>query len=199
MVFTGTGQISVTPDLAVIRLGVQTTGDNVTTAQQENARISSQVLASIKQLGVTDIKTYQYQIEKLYDYENGQKIDRGYSVRNIFEIRTTNIGQVGTIIDTAVANGADIVDFISFDVAEPEVYYQQALNLAVKNAIQKAKNVAMSIRIMFEPVPILITENLIPPTPYTPTFAARGEIAYTTPVESGSKQITASVTVEFAF
>lgn len=199
MIFNGMGQVTVNPDLAILRLGVQTTGENVTTVQSENAKISRQVLDSIRQLGVTDIKTYQYQIEKLYEYDNGKRIDRGYSVRNIFEIRTGNIGQVGIIIDTAVNNGANIVDLISFDVAAPELYYQQALNKAVNNAIQKARSVASNLRIMFDPVPTLISENSLQPVPYTPTFAARGEVAYTTPIELGSMQIEASVKVEFEY
>ncbi|MDD3174286.1 MAG: SIMPL domain-containing protein [Herbinix sp.] len=198
MTFTGRGQVSVNPDLAIIRLGVQTTGEDVTAAQSENAKISSQILAALKELGVTDIKTYQYQIEKLYDYENGTKIDRGYSVRNIMEIRTGNMGQVGVIIDTAVYNGANVVDLISFEVSHPDMYYQQALNLAIRNAYQKAKTVSTGLRIMFDPVPILITENSLQPIPYTPTYALR-EGAYTTPIESGSKQIEASVTVEYVY
>lgn len=198
MVFTGRGQVSVNPDLAIIRLGVQTTGESVTIAQGENARISQQILDAIKKIGVTDIKTFQYQIEKLYDFENGNRIDRGYSVRNIFEIRTGNVGQVGFIIDTSVNNGANIVDLVSFDVASPDKYYQQALNLAVSNAIQKAKTVSSGLRIMFDPIPILITENNMQPIPYPALYASR-EISYATPIESGSKIIEASVTVEFTY
>jgi uncharacterized protein YggE len=198
MIFTGKGQVTVNPDLAIIHLGVQTTADNVTEAQSENAKISQQILDAVKGLGVTDIKTYQYQIEKLYDYENGQRIDRGYSVRNVIEIRTSNIGQVGTIIDTAVGAGANIVDLISFEVARPEIYYQQALNLAVRNAYQKAKSVSSELRIIFDPIPILITETSTQPTPFSPAIALR-EGAYTTPIESGNKQIEANVTVEFVY
>lgn len=197
MVLIGKGVVTVTPDLALIRIGVQTTGDNVTTAQAENAKINQQVLDAIKKLGVNDIKTYQYQIEKVYDYENGTRVDRGYSVRNIYEIHTTNVGQTGFIIDTAVYNGANVVDLISFDVASLDKYYQQALSLAVNNAYQKAKTIASGLRIMFDSIPILITENSVPPSPYNPVYAFRGEIA--SPIESGNKQIEATVTVEFAY
>lgn len=198
MVLSGSGQVTVTPDLAILRLGVQTEGDNVTAAQAENAKISQQVLEAIKKLGVTDIKTYQYQIEKQYDFENGIRIDRGYSVRNVYEVRTPNVGQAGFIIDTAVYNGANIVDLISFDVAEPDRYYQQALSLAVNNAYQKAKTISSSLRVPFDPIPVLITENSIQPVSYTPVYMARGG-EYATPIESGSKQIEATVTVEFTY
>jgi Uncharacterized conserved protein len=197
MIFTGTGHVNANPDLAILRLGVQTTDMDVTKAQAENARISQQVIESLRQLGVTDIKTYQYQIEKLYDYENGKQIDRGYSVRNILEIRTSNLGQVGTIIDTAVANGSNVVELISFDVSNPETYYQQALTLALQDAYQKAETIASSLRMAFNPVPILITENSAAPIPLNRTFIAKE--AASTPIEPGTKEIQANITVEFAF
>ncbi len=198
MTLTGKGQVAVNPDVAIVRLGVQTTGDNVTTAQAENARISQQVINSLKQLGISDIKTVQYQIEKIIDYENGNRIDRGYMVRNIFELRIMDMNLVGVAIDTAVYNGANVVEFINFDVNDTELYYQQALNLAVKNAFQKAKSISSSLRIMFDPIPIRITEVSNQPIPFSPTIALR-EGAFATPIEPGSKQIEANVIVEFTY
>jgi uncharacterized protein YggE len=198
MTLTGKGQVTAIPDLAILRLGVQTTGDNLTFTQSENARISQNVLNELHQLGVTDIKTYQYLIETLYDYENGVRIDKGYSVRNIFEIRTNNMNLVGSIIDTAVSNGANAVEFVNFDVSAPELYYLEALNLAVNDAYQKAKSIAANLRIMINPIPSLITENSSPPIPFSRAFTSR-EGAFATPIESGSKQIEAMVTVEFIY
>ena len=66
-------------------------------------------------------------------------VDRGYTVRNIFEIRTFEPGQVGVIIDAAVSAGANVTDLISFEVSDPEYYYQQqALNLAVADCNKKS-------------------------------------------------------------
>lgn len=198
MILSGKGQVSVNPDIATIRLGVQTTGTSVTAAQSENATISQNVINSLKQLGITDIKTVQYQIEKVYDYQNGQQIDRGYQVRNIIEIKVTNMTLIGTAIDTAVQNGANIVESISFDVSNSEMYYLQALNLAVKNSIQKAKSIASNLKAMFDPLPVLITENSTSAVPIPRTYAL-GEIALATPIEPGKNQIEASVTVEFLY
>lgn len=198
MIFNGKGVVTVNPDIAIIRLGVQTNGESVTAAQTDNARISQQILEALKKLGNIEIKTYQYQIEKVYDYEDGTRIDRGYSVRNIYEIRTGNVGQTGFIIDTSVNNGANIVESVSFDVALPEKYYQQALSQAVNDAYNKAKTISSSLRIMFDPVPILISESSAMPVPYSQMFTARGG-EYSTPIESGNKQIEATVTVEFTY
>jgi uncharacterized protein YggE len=197
MTLTGTGHVSVVPDTAVIRLGVQTTSANLSTAQQENAMLSQAVLQSLQQLGITDIKTFQYNIDKIYDMENNQRVDKGYMVRNIFEIRTRNIDQVGTIIDNAVNNGANIVDFINFEVSDTNYYYLQALNLAVMNAIQKSRSISENLGIKTLPVPNHITENSTAPIPFQ-NFAMR-EGAFTTPIEPGNIRIEASVTVEFIY
>lgn len=199
MTVTGKGQVTVNPDMAVARLGVLTTGSNVTQAQSENARISQNVLEALRRLGITDISTFVYQIERIYEFENGNRIDRGYSVRNIFEIRMTNMGMVGVAIDEAVKQGANIVEYINFEVSDPDPFYQQALNLAVKNAIQKAQTIAGGLRIQLDPIPVRIIENPSGAIPFSPAVAFRGEGTFTTPVEPGNKQIEASVTVDFAY
>ncbi|MDF2539891.1 MAG: hypothetical protein K0S76_2912 [Herbinix sp.] len=198
MILIGNGKVTATPDIALLRLGVQTTGENLMTAQSDNARLSQAVLLGLNNMGVTDIKTYQYTIDKLYDYVNGNRIDRGYSVRNIFEIRMTSMDQVGSVIDAAVNNGANVVDLIEFEVSNSDAYYIQALNLAVMNAYQKAKSIAMNLRLKMEPIPVKITENPRGPIPFQ-QLSAIGERAFTTPIEPGNKQIEASVTAEFIY
>jgi uncharacterized protein YggE len=198
MILTGNGKVTAVPDIAVLRLGVQTNGDNLTAAQSDNARISQNVLQALNELGVTDIKTYDYTIDKVYDYVNGNRIDRGYSVRNILEIRMSDLDMVGTVIDAAVNSGANVVDFINFDVSDSNDYYLQALNLAVMNAYQKAKSISHNLRLTMNPIPVKITENTAVPVPYAQSRTL-GEIAYTTPIEPGKKEISASVTVEFIY
>lgn len=195
MTLTGQGQVTAVPNIAVIHLGVQTRGENLVSIQSENAQITQSIIQSLQRMGVSDIKTFQYSIDKVYDYEDGRQIDRGYSVRNILEIRTPNLDRVGNIIDTAVNMGANVVELISFDISNREYYYQQALNMAVRNAIQKANSISLNLGIPSEPVPVKIVENLIPPI--QPFY--RQELAATTPIMPGNIKIEASVTVDFTF
>ncbi|MFA9378312.1 MAG: SIMPL domain-containing protein [Lachnotalea sp.] len=197
MTLTGMGHVTVDPDIAVIRLGVQTTSDNLSTAQQENARLSQTLLQSLQQLGISNIKTFQYNIYKIYEFENNQRIDKGYSVRNILEIRMGNMNQVGMVIDTAVNNGANIVDFIDFEASDTNYYYLQALNFAVMNAIQKARSIGDNLGIATIPVPNHITENSTTPIPYRNLAMREG--AFTTPIGPGNIQIEASVTIDFIY
>lgn len=191
----GQGQVSIVPNIAVIRLGVQTTGQNLSEIQSENAQKTQAILQSLQRIGISDIKTIQYTIDKIYDYENGQQIDRGYSVRNIIEIRINAMDQVGRVIDESVNAGANVVDFISFEVANREFYYQQALNLAVVNAIQKAKSISRNLGINTDPIPVRITENSTIAIPYQ---QYQREVA-ATPIVPGDIRIEAFVTVEFTY
>ena len=195
MILTGQGQVTTVPDLAVIRLGVQTDGEVLEAVQSQNAETSRAVLNTLKQMGVEDIKTFQYTIEKKYEQVNGTTVDRGYSVRNIFEIRTKDLGSAGQIIDEAVQAGANIVDLISFEVSNPSAYYDHALNLAVMNAMEKAQSIAGNLEIEINPIPVKITENSAMPKPF---MAFQREFA-ATPIVPGNITIEASVTAEFEY
>lgn len=197
MTLSGNGQVSAIPDLAVIQLGVQTTGFNLTEVQAENARISQAVLQAIRQLGVTEIRTSQYLIDKNYSYENGNRIDNGYSVRNLFEIRTEDLGQAGAILDTAVENGANMVEFVNFEVSDSDYFYMQALDQAMGNAIQKAQSLARYLGIAIDPIPVRITEtSTLQPFPARIGTFREG---VATPVEPGRYTIQASLTAEFRY
>lgn len=197
MTLTGTGDIATIPNLALIHLGVQTNGFDLLEIQAENARISQAILQSLRQLGVTEIKTSQYLIDKNYIYENGTRIDNGYNVRNIFEIRTEDLGKVGTIIDTAVASGANMVEFVTFEVSDRDYYYQQALNEAMGNAILKSKSLAQYLGLPMDPVPFRIVETSSP-QPFPSQIRTLRE-GVSTPIEPGRYIIEASVTVEFRY
>lgn len=165
MTLTGQGAVTATPDLAIIRLGIQTTGYNLSRIQSDNAQANQNIIQALNQAGYTDIRTAQYTIDKAYDYQDGNQIDKGYTVRNILEIKTNNVSQVGAIIDTAVEMGANVVESISFELSNPQLYYQRALNLAINNAIQKAKSIADNLHIKLFSIPTHIVENSASPAP----------------------------------
>ncbi|QHI71662.1 SIMPL domain-containing protein [Aminipila terrae] len=195
MTLTGQGLITAPPDLAVIRLGVQTTGTNVSQIQSENAQIIQNIVQALSQFESAEMKTIEYSIDRLYEYQNGNPIDKGYQVKHILEIKTGNIDEAGKIIDTAVEMGANIVDSIFFVLADSELFYQQALNLAVDNAIQKSRSVSANIHIKLNPVPIRIIENSISPAaiPLLPRQIV------STPVISGELTIQAFITADFVY
>lgn len=109
-----------------------------------------------------------------------------------------DLNQAGFVIDTAVNNGANVVDLINFEVSNPYAYYQESLNLAVMNAYEKAKSISVNLGLSMDPIPLRITENSTAPIPFS-QFSSMREGAFATPIEPGNKQINASVTVEFMY
>lgn len=198
MLLNGNGQVSAVPDVAVLRLGVQTEGENLQEIQANNAELSQAVIQALRQLGIDDIKTFQYDINKVFEFVEGKQIDKGYSVRNVLEIRIEDLNLVGTAIDTAVYYGANIVEAIQFVVSDTSRYYLQALNLALADAYDKANSIADSLDLSFQPYPRRITENSTPAVPYRTVNMREGAFA-ATPIEAGTNRIEASVTVEFIY
>ena len=89
----------------------------------------------------------------------------------------------------------NVVELISFDIVNKDYLYQQALNLAILNAMQKAKSISMNLNISTEPIPIRIVENSR--TPIQPYL--RQDLAAATPILPGNLRIEAEVTIDFAF
>lgn len=197
MTVNGRGKVTAIPDIAVIRLGVLTTGENLNEIQEENASISQVVISTLRQMGLTDIRTHQYSIEKLYDYQDNIRIDRGYSVRNILELRTDMPDTAGHLIDTAVSLGANLVESITFEVSMMDQYYIEALNMAFANATDKAQSIAIEFGARLNPLPIKVVENSSSSLPFSRAFLGEGQ--FTTPIEPGTTQIEASVLLVFSY
>lgn len=196
----GNGQVAVEPDVATIQFEVRTVDEQVRVAQEENAAIMNQVIQSFVQLGIprANIQTVSYTIYPKYDYVDGEQVFRGYEVNNAISVKLTNIDQVGIVIDTAVANGANRVSSIQFSVEDPSMYEQEAIVAALQDAQTKAQTIAKSMQLAVPPQPIRIVEevNRVSPTPYYSVAAAEKS---TTPIEKGQLVITATMRVDYSF
>ena len=195
MTLSGQAQVTALPDTAVVRLGVQTSGVDPKTIQEANASASQAIIDALWEMGINNIRTVQYSVDKNYEYENGKQIDRGFTITSIMEIQTDQLDAVGTVIDTAVAAGANVVDLIAFEASDLSFYYQLALNKALMNAIEKARTISESLGLQTDLVPVRIEENsggTLPSHPFQRELAA-------TPIIPGDMTIEASVTAVFAY
>jgi len=200
MTVTGIGSLSVAPDTVQIQLEVRTESQQLSLAQQENAAAMNQVIESLVQLGISreDIRTASYNVTPQYDYIEGKQLFRGYEVINAITVKITNIEQVGNVIDVAVQNGVNNVSNIQFTVGDEQLYYQQALSLALKNALAKAQTMADTMKLKLDPTPIKIVEEHGTESVAPRMFAAK-EMSGSTPIEQGQIMINATVEVQFQY
>lgn len=200
MTVTGIGSLSVAPDTVQIQLEVRTENKQLSQAQQENAAAMNQVIAALLQLGISreDIQTVSYNIFPQYDFVDGQQLFRGYEVTNAITVKITTIEQAGNVIDVAVQNGVNNVSNIQFMVEGEQLHYQQALSLALKNAVAKAQTIAETMQLQLDPTPIKIVEEHKAES-VTPRMFAAKEMSGSTPIEQGQIVISATVEVQFQY
>lgn len=198
---SGEGVVTTTPNSATITLGVITESSTVSEAQKENNQRTSKVIESLIGLGIPkeNIKTVDFRIEIMYDYENSKQTLRGYRVIHMLQISDVDIQSVGTIVDTAVQNGANTVTNIEFTVRNPQVYYDQALQNAVQDAQHKAQIIANKLGVQLQGIPLQIKElsQQSPPVPFQTAMFAKSEAA--TPIQPGELTITARIEATFTY
>ena len=200
MTVTGNGELVVQPDYAQVQIEVRTEGKNVSAAQQENAMMMKQVIEALVALTIPreDIQTTVYTISPNYDYIEGRQVFRGYEVQNGITVKITDISQAGTVIDTAIQNGANQVSGIHFKIDDSDAYYRQALQLALIDAQAKAKSMADTMHLPLQPLPVeIVEETNIPPVLYKSVQLSNQQSV--TPIEPGMMTVNATVRVKFQF
>ena len=198
---TGNGKVIAQANAVQLQISVVTKGNDVTEAQQENATIMNRVIQSILSLNIPreNIQTAAYTVSPIYDYIEGKQVFSGFEVTNTISVKVNDINQVGAVIDTAVQNGANRISSLQFSVENPDIYYQQALSLALQNAQMKATTIADTMQLSLHPQPIEILEE----SNGTPIVAyksiALAEQSVSTPIEQGQMTISATVRVTFSY
>ncbi|MFJ7669187.1 SIMPL domain-containing protein [Lysinibacillus sp. NPDC097195] len=200
MTVTGSGKIVAQASYVQLQIEVTTQGKNVQQAQQENASTMNRVLQSILALTIPreNIQTTAYTIAPIYDYVEGKQVFTGYEVTNAITVKVPDTNLVGSVIDTAVENGANRISSIQFKIDHADVYYQQALSLALHNAQMKANTIAQTMHLSLQPQPLeIVEENESGPVLYK--SMAMADSSLTTPIEQGQTTISAVVRVTFQY
>ncbi|PLT35967.1 SIMPL domain-containing protein [Bacillus sp. V5-8f] len=198
---SGEETVQAAPDQAVITIGATTENKDPARAQQDNAEIISRVINLIKALSIPEsqMKTVEYRIDPQYDHPEGTQIFKGYKVTHLIQITTSDIGQVGEIVDTAVKNGANTVSSVRFTVSNQKAYYNRALSYALENARQKAVSMAKTLGVTLNDKPEQVQETSIgQPLPFQIDAYSKIAAAYT-PIQPGELNISAAVKVEYSY
>lgn len=196
----GRGVISVEPDSAEVIIGVITQDALLSKAQEENSRVTNEVINSINEIGILPkyIQTQDYNIRSVYDYIDGKQVFRAYEISNYLKVTIKNIDIAGEVIDTAVKNGANSISGINFIVSDSKEYYLEALRLAVEDAKNKAMVISEEINVSLNDIPIEVIEqnsSLIAPLSVA-TFKGVGEGV---PIEVGQNKINAEIEAVFIY
>jgi uncharacterized protein YggE len=192
---SGEGKVTVTPDVAILNLGMTTQKNSVKLAQAEANTVVNNLTKAIKELGVSDkdIKTTNYSVYPSYDYP---KIS-GYTVNINLTVTVRDIDRVNDILDKAASLGVNSVGNIQFTVDEEKLkeLNREARLKAIKDAKDKASELAnLSGMTLGKIVNIQEGSNRSYPVPM---YAKADMIAGGggAEVQPGSTDVTSSVTL----
>jgi uncharacterized protein YggE len=159
---TGTGEVDVTPDVAVLNLGVTVQMDSLEEAQQLAADSMAAIMNVLTGYSIADkdIQTTIYSIEPVWTWKDSEYIFFGYKVTNTVNAKIRDMNSIGEIIDDAVDAGGEyvVVNGITFTIDNPKTYYEEARTAAMADAKEKASQLAKSAGIKVG-APISIYES----------------------------------------
>ena len=137
---SGTGEIRVSADTAVISLGVNARDKDVLKAQQKVNESIAAIRAALTEQGISEenINTEFINIYVTYDYRDDQEEVEAYNASSTLAIKVTEMDKVGALIDAAFSAGANTLNGISFSASDTSEAKAEALREAVADAKNKA-------------------------------------------------------------
>jgi uncharacterized protein YggE len=197
---TGEGLVIMEPDLAEIEVGVVTDAKTAPLAGKENAAKLARVIAEMKKLlGPGDeVKTIGYSLSPNYRHpkEGGKPEITGYRASNIVRVRTGGLQKVGSLIDAATQSGANTIQRLAFTLKDEDAAKREALRNATAKAKAKAEDMARALGLKLARVfSVVEGEQAFHPVLHRGSAELMQAQAAPTPVESGTIQVRASVTL----
>lgn len=137
----GKGEVYVPADKAFVSVGVQMALQNVQEAQKNvNERINT-IRAKLLEAGIDgdDINTDNISIYAYTEFDDAGNEKTLYHVSSMLTVRVTDTDRTGEVIDIAFAAGANVLNGVTFTATETAEAEKEAMQLAVKNAREKAE------------------------------------------------------------
>lgn len=198
---SATGTVSVEPDLAVVRLAVETTADSAEAARSQVATDVAAVRAALADLGLEDdaVTTAYFRIDPMYDHTRESREVVGYRAVHALTVES-DVDQAGAVIDAAVGAGAARVEGVQFTLTDEtrQSARERALARAVASAAGDAGAIADAADLTLAGVRSVSTGSPV-------VYPVEGRVAMAedaggapTTIESGPVTVTASVQVVYA-
>lgn len=202
----GSGVVYAKADIANISVGLQTeTMKTAAEATNESVEKMNNIVASIKDLGIEDkdIKTSNYSLSPVYNWTDnkGRELD-GYQVYQSLDIKVRNLEIIGDIISETTKQGANQIGSINFTIDDEYELKNQARELAIAKAKEKAELIASQTGMKLGEIKNLYESSYIPN--YSNYSNAKMEMsmddgfALSSPsIETGQNEIRVEVTISY--
>lgn len=143
---TGSGTVYAKADIANIQVGLKTkTFKTAAEATNESTEKMNKINKELKNLDIEekDIKTSNYSLSPVYNWTNnkGQELV-GYEVTQTLSLKIRDLSKIGNVISKTTEQGANQIGNISFTIDDEYSLKNQARELAITKAKEKAEMIA---------------------------------------------------------
>lgn len=203
----GQAESSARPDEAVVRLGTVAQAEHASAAQEQVNEVMTRAIEAMRELGVREesITTVGLSLHPVYSQQpprpmQDQPIEPriiAYRASNTIQVRLSDLGKIGEVIDAGVSSGANNVEGITFGLKDDTAARNAALRDAAQQAKAKADAIADAMNLKIDGV-LEISEGGVQVMPKYYEMA-RGAVAMdaATPIQPGQVQVNATVTVTY--
>jgi|GEM_PF-248035 len=147
---SGTGEVTVQPDVAVFFVGVETEAEDPGSAISQNSEQTQALIDALVQEGIAEenIQTQLVNLQPIYAQPEagaqGPQTSQvaGYRAINIVRVRTEDLENLGALLNAVVEAGANRIDSLQFEATSQTDVYNEALQAAWEDAQQKAQTLA---------------------------------------------------------
>ena len=199
----GEGRVKAKPDIAQAGIGVEIVGSDVKQASSDAAAAMEALLAALKAQGVTenDIQTSYYNIwvERPYNPDGSQSTEVIYHVSNTVQVTIRDLSKVTTTLGAAIEAGANTINSVNFNLADPSELEVQARQEAVENAKATAEELATLNGVTLGEVTSVSEVITSEPLLSTASYAAEGIGGGAAgPLSPGEVEVTVQLQVSYA-
>lgn len=160
VIVSNTSEVTGEPNLAILDVGVEASGDSAGAVRDELATRSDELREALLEYGLDEdaITTSRFRIHERLDRRqmerDGVRPDseeaseyRYYQGTHSFTVEVDAIDEVGAIIDAAVDGGADEVGRVTFTLSDDKraELREEALRQAIQGARSEAESIAEEV------------------------------------------------------
>lgn len=197
---SGEGKIKVKPDTASLSVGVQAVASTATDALSQANTSASALIAALKNAGVSDNDIATSGLSMYPQYNSTGRTVTGYQASNNVTVTVRDISRTGPVIDAAAAAAGDNITIggVSFYVDDTEALIGAARADAIGNAGKRAGEYAAAAGVTVGGVLQISEVSVSNPIPLVYRAAADSPAsAAATPIETGTQDMTVSITVVY--
>ena len=203
----GKGMADANPDIAIINFSIVSIKDSASDSRNTAAKTLQNILDELiaKDISKENITTNYFRIgpEKEWNDKKRKMELIGFKTTNSVKVKIYELDKVGEIIDVIIINSDELIDFesITFDLEDKTSIIKSAREIAVKNAMEKAQEIASTANIKLgnpKYINEISSPNAFESVSDMPMMAmARAESFIETPIMSGDISVSVQVQMHF--